>query len=588
MPADRRSLSLPAATVATVLVTAANLRASWAALPWLAGIAVGAWAWRSERVAVAAPKPEAGRFSWGALLAVMAAAAATRLWRPAEFPLGPYIDDLFNLRHSLGLLERPFDLFGHSPLVEGLAARANLYGYLDLLSFRALGVGPWSLKLPSAVPGIVAAAAVYLAAGAVSGPRAALAVGLLFAFGHWPVRLGRCGWDVSFTVAGFAAALWLLALALRRGRPLLAYASGLAAGLSVFSYLGGWVCLASLCLFLALEVLLRREPSASRHAAAFAAGAALAAFPLACRWSFDPALSSARLSGLSVFNEPRPFAAIAESLWRHALMFHASGGAYARDNYPGLPMLDPLTGLALLGGLHGLVRDRGGPLSRLLACAFIVNLAGGVFSASQEGPPYVYRTSAAMVPAFLIAGLGIQRLLERGPSIRAAAWVALPAACLLNLYLYFGLEARNLAAMRVMAYEPRLIGLEIARGEGTVLVVGRDSSTAAPETSPKPGERHVRANPAMALGPALRRLAVIALSGRYDLSRSFADNFSRPRGIEFVEPGYLEAGDPGPCKVIFRSADGSSRETISRRWPGSEFREIRNALGEPSLTVASL
>jgi hypothetical protein len=42
-------------------------------------------------------------------------------------------------------------------------------------------------------------------------------------------------------------------------------------------------------------------------------------------------------------------------------------------------------------------------------------------------------------------------------------WIEMP-----NLYLYFGLEMKNTAAMRVMAYEPRLIGLEIARDDAPV------------------------------------------------------------------------------------------------------------------------
>src|SRR3972149_7085429 len=89
-----------------------------------------------------------------------------------------------------------------------------------------------------------------------------------------------------------------------------------------------------------------------------------------------------------------------------------------------------------------------------------------------------------MIPAFLIVGLGLQWLMPRVESrlterlshgkIEALTGSAMLLTIILNLYLYFGLEPTNTAAMRVMAYEPRLIGFGIAPDNRPGFFVGRD------------------------------------------------------------------------------------------------------------------
>lgn len=57
------------------------------------------------------------RGDYFALLAILAAAATLRLYRIADLPIGPYIDEILAMIHSLELLEKPFDLFGHTLLL---------------------------------------------------------------------------------------------------------------------------------------------------------------------------------------------------------------------------------------------------------------------------------------------------------------------------------------------------------------------------------------------------------------------------------------------------------------------------------------
>ena len=106
-----------------------------------------------------------------------------------SFPLGSYVDEVLTLNNSLGLLDRPSDLFGQTPLLwPGWVETANLYLYFDLLILKLFGVSYWSMKLLSVIPGIIACGAVFLISQLLFDRRVALWTALLFTFAHWPVR----------------------------------------------------------------------------------------------------------------------------------------------------------------------------------------------------------------------------------------------------------------------------------------------------------------------------------------------------------------------------------------------------------------
>jgi hypothetical protein len=512
------------------------------------------------------------------LLIVLGAAMAVRLYRLNEFPLGAFVDEIFTLNSSILLGEQPFNPFGHTLQISEPWGKdhPNLFLYLNLAVLKLFGVSYWSTKILSVIPGVLACAFVFLIARRLFDREVALAVGLLFAFAHWPVRLSRYGWDVSIMLATFAAALWLLIVAMQTERPRYALYSGAVAALSLYSYLGGRMVLLSLAVFFVFENARRSY----RQAVAFAIGAVLVALPFLWYYVANPSALWARTSEVSVFKSAEPVRAILMNIVRHALMFHWMGGTFARDNFPGLPMLDPLTGLLFIIGLFLAIRKRD-TLARLVFCTLLLNLAAGIFSVSQEGPPYVYRTAAVLIPVFVLVGMGLQLVRER---IRTrGVMIATAATILLNIYLYFGLELKNLAAMRVMAYEPRLIGREIARDDQPVWLIAQDVLSQA-EVKPIPGEKYANSNPAVLIPPAVRKLAIIDFSGRYDLRKAVADNLAEPKDIYFVEPGKIPAR--GPAKIIFKSDNRELTQALNR--PGVSLRDIPDSLGRLLFTVASL
>ena len=522
------------------------------------------------------------------------------VYKLTELPLGPYVDEVLTLNNSLGLLDRPFDLFGQTPLLwRGWVKPPTLLIFRSgdpyvvrsqLLEHETAFSHTWNHRLRRCLFHLSAS----FRQACRSLDRSSVYIRPL-ACSPQPVWL-----DASFMVMAFAIAIWLLLLAVQRGRPLYAYFSGMTAGVCLYSYLGSRICLLSLLGFFALEGILRRSPWVFRQGTAFAIGATMAAYPLLLYYLSKPGAFWVRTAELNVFNSEYPLMVILDNIWRHALMFFTRGGTYARDNFPGLPMVDPLTGLLFIVGSVALFRTLKASFARLIGCTFALNLIPGVFSVSQEGAPYVYRTAGVMIPAFLIVGLGLQGLMQQLESRlkvdlsdskpQALTGSALLLTIILNLHLYFGLEPTNSAAMRVMLYDLRLMGLEIAREEVPVILAGRDVLDQV-EVNPRSEEKYGYANPPVTFPAAVRKLAVVNFSGRYDPTRSVADNFNKPGDIYLVDP--VSLGDRKlpirrGAKIIFKSRDQQIRETVSRVYPDASLREIRNIYGEPHLTVATI
>lgn len=589
------------ATAAIFTVIALNLHSPWIMILWLLGIGLWAKFFYHAGAESTSTSTRMTRGDYLALLAILTVAAALRLYRIAELPLGPYIDEVLTLIHSLELLEKPFDLFGHTPLLlEGWVETPNLYLYFDLAVVKLFGVSYLSMKLFSVIPGTVACGAVFLICRMLFDLRIALWVATLFTAGHWPVRLSRYGWDVSFMVMTFSLAIFFVLLAIQNRRTIYAYLSGVTIGISLYSYAGARICFLSLALFLIVEYAVKRERWLLRLGVAFMTGAAVVAFPLLCYYVVHPNAFWVRAGELSIFNSDSPLLTLTENLWRHALMFNSSGGNYARDNSPGTAMLDPITGLLFVVGLVVSCRELRSTTTRLIAWTFAMNFIPGIFSVSQEGAPYVYRTAVVMIPAFLLVALGLQWLARRIDSeISEVHWrtglgrvisVAVLLAVVWNSYLYFLLESKNSAAMRTMAYEARLIGAAIARDDLPALILGRDTVEKI-ETEPRPGEPYGKTNPAMGIPLPVSIFTLVSFSGRYDTTRSVKDNLTQPRGITFLDTLPSDLGpllNQGRAKIVFNARNEASLSNLRQHFPSASIDYLRNIHGEPIIGVANV
>ena len=586
-------------TVSCVLmgVVFANLHAPWAPIPWLVCMALClAFFRRVER----APephernRPSTARTTGWSIALVLALAAFLRLYRIHELPLGPYVDEIQALRNALALSSAPFDYFASSPLSRpGWVQTSHVYLYFDWLILQGFGVSYLSMKLFSVLPGILTCVFFLLLCRTLFTPGIALAAGLFFTVGHWPVRLSRYGWDTAFSVMMFTAALWLLLLARERKRAVWACASGLVMGLGLYSYLGARVSALSLASVVGIDWLMKRDLASRDRLVAFGAGMTTAALPLLFGYSEEPGAAWVRAAELSIFSQPHPLRLFLENLLGHAGMFHGSGGAYARDNFPGVPMLDGVTGLLMLAGLWVLVRHRWRDVGWIAVLLLGLNALAGLLSTSQEGPPYVYRTAALMLPAFLMAGFGAEAIersrwldsLERFGGRRIVLLAMLAAALVWNFQLYFGLEARSGLAARVMAYELRLVADEVRDTELPVYIVGADTLSKRQYLGGAYPSRYLIRNPTFRFGTSYSLRSVKLLAGR---SQQPGATGQAQKSVEIVDPRSFAQAPIATSAVLLFRPGGEGEASIRQRFPQLTVRYVEDVRGPPALGVATL
>jgi hypothetical protein len=228
-------------------------------------------------------------------------------------------------------------------------------------------------------------------------------------------------------------------------------------------------------------------------------------------------------------------------------------------------------------------------------------LLGGILSYSHEGAPYVYRASAAVVPALLIAGVGLQALLHWagttgvfrrfasfGPAL---AVVALSAIAVLNGYDYFVLERRDVSAMRIMGTEYRLMGEALRQTDGPVYLFAPHVFDKLPDTA-APGEEYFEINreiPYERFGREFSYLAVLAFSGRYDWRRPIRDNFDHST-IGLITEERLSAPLPLPMAIVLATHDTALVATLRAQYRGAKLEErvITNTQGQHAFTLVTI
>jgi hypothetical protein len=121
-------------------------------------------------------------------------------------------------------------------------------------------------------------------------------------------------------------------------------------------------------------------------------------------------------------------------------------------------------------------------------------------------------------------------------------------------------------------------------------LLGRDMLE-QPTAQPIPLERFASANPPLILPAAMRFLAIVEFSGRFDQNRPLSDNLNRPDDINFIDNDLLAASNlplSAPAKIIFRSQDTTLSDLVRTNYPSASHRQIYNILGEPLFSVATL
>ena len=381
-----------------------------------------------------------------ALLALLLAGAALRLYRVREAPPGPWIDEALALRAARVASATDAPLLGTSPLqppdagfVNSWLTNLSLHG-LSVID-RAAGGGIASVRAMSILPALVLLAGIAALAGVAAGgrPLPLLLAAFLGATSSWLLVTGRWGWNAVATsaVVVLSAALALRA-ASRRSVPLGA-AAGALAGLAGWGYVAAWAILPLPPALWLLGWLRehRATPDDAATATAFrrvataglvACGLVLA--PLAVHFAAHPERALARTRELSAARDGTRTAlpGLARNAAAYARLFALGGDPNERHGDPGRPVLPlAVTGLALVGAAAGLRHS--GP-ERLLASATALFLLASLLAVEEAAN--AYRAVHAAPFLIVLAALGAERLVALAGPVRrrlaTAAVVAVVAA----------------------------------------------------------------------------------------------------------------------------------------------------------------
>ncbi|MCE2490265.1 MAG: glycosyltransferase family 39 protein [Anaerolineae bacterium] len=366
-----------------------------------------------------------------ALCLVLLLASGIRLFQLDEFMPEMTSDHVEKIRDAWRVSQGNYNVFfanigGREPF--------QMYAMALLAQGPGLGFDFYTLKLLTALEGIVAVLLIVWATRTVVGNRAGWLAGALVATSYWHVILSRMGLRIVLTTAVAALAMGFLWRALRDKRRQDFLAVGLVTGFGFYTYQATRM-LPAVVIAAATPILLfsasGQRLSLLRNLAAlvivaFAVFVPLGSYALEAPQEFWHRTTSRILgdeaAGTGAENElqalladvPVALGQLLENIRNALLMFNWKGDFSWFNGAPGRPSLDPWTGALFLVGLvawgRRIQRERS-VLSLMVPLMLLVMLLPSALALNfpHENPSHT-RASGALPAVFLIAALPLAQL----------------------------------------------------------------------------------------------------------------------------------------------------------------------------------
>lgn len=342
--------------------------------------------------------PTRGR-RWLVLGAILLLALFLRVYQLDVLPPGLHYDEAFNgtqARQVLRGVNRPIFFtqdFGEEPL----------HIYTEAVLFALMGESPWTIRLTSALFGVVFVAALYACVRAFFPEQAfaALVAAFIGATLYWSVNFSRIGIETNSLPMVLTLSSAALGFAYRRMTWRWIVAAGLLLGATVYTYLAARLWLPAVLLWFGSLIVLHRSTVMAHLPKWIVIGviACLTIAPLAWFFVANPVAFAGRSGQVMTLES------LETNVVRSALMFFTSGDMDPRDNLPGRPIFDLfLAFFFAIGFLLTLVRFRK-PFYALLLIWFV---AMALPSALTEFAPNMRRAIGAMPAAIVICAVGME------------------------------------------------------------------------------------------------------------------------------------------------------------------------------------
>lgn len=363
---------------------------------------------------------------WLLLGLSVAVGALLRLQQLEAIPADIGWDLPYNFTDALSILRGEYRVFFPANL-----GREGMFFYMIALVARFAPLSHFSIKLTSALVGILTIPALYLAARRLFPESVALSVAFLLALNRWHIVLSRAGFRVILLPLFAVLLLYALVRALQTYRVFDFGLAGLMLGLGLHTYFPFLFAFAALvAAFLLLILSGRRLPWRSllpllllMLAVALVVYAPLGRYALE-NWKDYAARASlqARLLKGDQYRTGLNLSSLMDNMRTTLLMFNVYGDGNTRFNVPAFRHFGFVSSVLLVLGLFYAVRRwRHGSNAILLAFWFVFLLPSGLMALPRE-LPNIFRASGAIGPALILAALPLAVVSE---CLRSAA-AALP------------------------------------------------------------------------------------------------------------------------------------------------------------------
>jgi 4-amino-4-deoxy-L-arabinose transferase-like glycosyltransferase len=339
-----------------------------------------------------------------ALVALTLLAAAFRFWALDRLPPGLYRDEAYEGLDALGVLG------GKTPIFfTANNGREPLFVYLISPFIGLFGRSPWALRLLPAVAGTLLIPAAYAMGRELFGRFEGLLTAALVTCSVWALNLSRLALRASVLPLLIALALACLGRGLRQQRWQAMLASGALWGVGLYCYLPARFSLVVVYLF-GLYLLLRQRRSFWwRGWLLLTLGLAVITAPLAVYFIGHPLDFLGRTDQVSILNPSINQGDLVGTLLRNVgrtiLAFFYRGDFIPRHNISLRPFLEPLAGLAFIGGLFLLGKRARSQANGVLTLMWLAVLCLPTILA--EGAPHMLRAVGLVPVLFLPAAVGL-------------------------------------------------------------------------------------------------------------------------------------------------------------------------------------
>lgn len=366
------------------------------------------------------------------LILIIVAAIFFRLPKLEMIPPGLYPDEAMNGNNAIQALEaEPSAGGGLKIFYPENNGREGLFINLQALSISLFGKHIWSLRIVSAISGILTVLGLYLLAKQLFNWKIAAISSYLMAISFWHVNFSRIGFRAImaplFLIWGFY--FFWQGKSSGRFKPFLL--SGVLWGLGMYTYIAFRVM--PLVLILVVWVFIaalkkhfdhpRYEQTRNLLLRGFALtmlAAVFIALPILFYFYTHPADFFGRTGQLSVFASDNPFGAMGKNLLKTIGMFNFTGDCNWRHNYNCQPiLLWPVGAFFALGFIKSIIKffkqkkrhEHYSTVHTLLLSWFFVGLIPTVVS--NEGIPHALRAIIAAPAVFIFAGEGLWWLIDK-------------------------------------------------------------------------------------------------------------------------------------------------------------------------------